>query len=161
VAQLDIPPRGTRGSRFTTFLFRLLRPLAKGEVARYRKNATTDKPGTFRGFPTVLVTTVGARSGIERTQVLGGFPEPDGSWLIVASNGGAAAHPQWFINLAKNPDKVWLEVGNRKVHVRPDELTGAEYEAAYGRIAAASPGYGKYRKVTDREIPVIRLTPIS
>jgi deazaflavin-dependent oxidoreductase (nitroreductase family) len=142
------------------FFFRLLMPLAAGEVSRYRKNATAE-PRTFRGFPTVLVTTVGAKTGVERTHVLGGFKDKDDSWLIIASNGGAAAHPQWFINLAKNPDKVWLEVGNTKFHVRPVELKGAEYEDAYARIAAAAPGYGKYRKVTDREIPVIRLSPIS
>ena len=115
----------------------------------------------FRGFPTVLVTTVGAKTGREHTHVLGGFPDRGDSWLIVASNGGAAAHPQWFINLARNPDKVWLEVGNRKFHVRPEELAGAEYEEAYARVVSASPGYAKYRKVTDREIPVIRLTPVN
>jgi len=135
-------------------------PLAAGQVSRYRKNATTE-PRTFRGFPTVLVTTIGARTGVERTHVLGGFKDKDDSWLIVASNAGAAAHPQWFINLAKHPDKVWLEVGNQKFNVQPAELRGAEYEDAYSRIAAAAPGYAKYRKVTDRQIPVIRLTTIS
>ncbi len=121
-------------------------PLAAGQVSRYRKNATA-QPRTFRGFPTVLVTTFGARTGVERTHVLGGFKDKDDSWLIVASNAGAAVHPQWFINLA--------------FHVQPAELKGAEYEDAYSRIAAAAPNYGKYRKVTDREIPVIRLSPIS
>lgn len=115
----------------------------------------------FRGFPTVVLTTVGAKTGAERASVLGGFKEAGGAWLIVASMGGAATHPQWFINLAKQPDKVWLEVGTKKFHVRPEELKGAEYEDAYARIAAAAPNYGKYRKVTDRQIPVIRLTPIS
>ena len=134
-------------------------PLAAGQVARYRKNATAEPP-TMRGFPTVLLTTIGARTGVERTHVLGGFKDKE-SWLVVASNGGAAVHPRWFINLAKNPDKVWLEVGNQKFHVQPAELKGAEYEDAYSRITAAASNYGKYRKVTDREIPVIRLTPIS
>lgn len=160
MAQLEIPPKGTRGSRFPVWLFRLIQPLAAGQVTRYRKNATSE-PGTFNGFPTVLLTTVGAKTGKEHTHVLGGFQDKDGSWLIVASKGGAATHPHWFINLAKSPDQVWLEVGNQKFHVRPEELKGAEYEDAYARVAAKAPGYGKYRKQTDREIPVIRLTPIS
>src|SRR5215467_9385532 len=151
MAQLEIPPRGTRGARLPALLLRLLKPLGAGQVARYRKNATSG-PQSFRGFPTVLVTTIGAKTGVERTHVLGGFPEKGDSWLVVASNSGAIAHPQWFINMAKNPEKVWLEVGTRKSHVRPEELKGADYEEAYGRIAAASPGYGRYRKVTDREI---------
>ena len=160
MAQLEIPPKGTRGSRFPKWLWRLIAPLAAGQVGRYRKNATAE-PKIFNGFPTVLVTTVGAKTGKEHTHVLGGFLDKDNSWLIVASKNGAATHPHWFINLAKNPDKVWLEVGNQKFHVRPDELKGAEYEDAYARVVASAPGYAKYRKVTDREIPVIRLTPIS
>jgi hypothetical protein len=49
---------------------------------------------------------VGARSGLDRTHVLGSFADGEDAWLIVASKGGAPTHPAWFINLAKNPDKV-------------------------------------------------------
>ncbi len=160
MAQLDIPPQGTRGPRLFGLLAKVFAPLAAGQVARYRKNATSE-PRMFNGFPTVLVTTIGAKTGAEHTHVLGGFQEKGGAWLVVASKGGAPTHPHWFINIAKNPDKVWLEVGNRKFHVRPELLKGAEYEAAYTQVGAAAPGYLKYRKQTDREIPVIRLTPIS
>lgn len=160
MGQIEIPPRGTRGTRLFSVLGKVLQPLAAGQVARYRKNATSE-PKMMNGFPTVLVTTVGARTGNEHTHVLGGFRDKDDSWIVVASKGGSPTHPHWFINLAKNPDKVWLEVGNRKFHVRPQDLKGAEYEDAYARIAAAAPNYGKYRKVTDRQIPLIRLTPIS
>jgi len=80
---------------------------------------------------------------------------------VVASNGGAPTHPAWFINLAKNPDKVWIEVGNRKLAVRADSLQGAEREQALARVAAVAPRYAGYQKKTDREIPVIRLTPAS
>jgi deazaflavin-dependent oxidoreductase (nitroreductase family) len=111
------------------------------------------------GFPTVLLTTIGAKTGLERTHVLGGFADGEDAWLIIASKGGAATHPAWFLNLAKQPDKVWLEVGNRKLRVQPRELEGAEREAAFAKVAAIAPQYGKYPKSTDREIPVIRLTP--
>jgi len=111
------------------------------------------------GFPTILLTTVGARSGVERTHVLGGFADGEDAWLIVASKGGAPTHPAWFINLAKNPDKVWIEVGNRKLKVVPDSLRGSERVKAYARVAAVAPRYAEYEKKTDREIPVIRLTP--
>ena len=109
------------------------------------------------GFPVVLLTTVGARTGHEHTTVLGGFQEGDGAWIVVASKSGASSHPHWFFNLAKNPDRVWLEVGNRKIRVVPDLLQGAEREAALAKIAAIAPRYGEYPKKTDREIPVVRL----
>ena len=152
--QLEIPARGTRGRRITTFFFRLLKPLAGGQISRYRKSAQPMKMGTI---PLVLLTTVGSKSGNERTSVLGGFEEPDGSWLIVGSKGGSATHPSWFINLAKHPDNVWLEIGRRKFKARPELLKGDEYEAAYDRVVSVSRQYAGYRKVTDRHIPIVRL----
>jgi len=89
------------------------------------------------------------------------FPDGPDSWLICASKSGAATHPAWFINLAKNPDKVWLEVGNRKLKAAAELLKGKEREDALARIAVTAPRYGQYQKKTDREIPVIRLTPAS
>jgi deazaflavin-dependent oxidoreductase (nitroreductase family) len=111
------------------------------------------------GFPVVLLTTTGAKSGLPRTAVLGGFTDGDDAWLVVASNGGAIDHPAWFINMVTNPDDIRLEVGKRKLSVRGDSLTGAAREHAIRRIAAISARYGKYQEQTDRVIPVVRLTP--
>lgn len=127
-------------------------------VSRYRRTAGPTQPRVM-GLPAILLTTVGARSKVERTHVLGGFADGEDAWLIVASNGGAPTHPAWFINLAKNPDKVWIEVGNRKLKVVPDSLRGSERENAYARVVAVAPRYAGYLTKTDREIPVIRLTP--
>jgi deazaflavin-dependent oxidoreductase (nitroreductase family) len=159
--QMKIPPRGTRGTRtaWAGPLVKLAKPLIDMQISRYRRTASPTAP-QMMGFPIVLVTTVGARSGRERTHVLGGF-EDGGGWLIVASKGGSATHPAWFINLAKNPDKIWLEVGNRKLKVTAHLLEGSEREAALGRVAAIAPRYGEYQKKTDRQIPVIRLVPTS
>jgi deazaflavin-dependent oxidoreductase (nitroreductase family) len=155
--QLDIPPRGTRGAWAPwPFLVRLMKPLMRGQVSRYRKT-TSATPPVMMGMPTVLLTTVGAKTGNEHTHVLGGFKDDDGTWLVVASNGGAPKHPHWFVNMAKNPDKVWLEIGNLKLAVEPTLLKGQEREAAYAKVVKVSPRYAGYLKKTDREIPVIRL----
>jgi len=111
-------------------------------------------------MPTVLLTTVGARTGNERTQVIAGFQDGDDAWIVVASKSGASTHPHWFINLAKKPDQVWLEVGNRKLKVQPTLLKGAEREAAFAKVVATSPRYAGYRKKTDREIPIVRLKAV-
>jgi deazaflavin-dependent oxidoreductase (nitroreductase family) len=159
--ELEIPPRGTRGTDPPggAFLQRLFQPLAGMMVSRYRK-AKSATPPVMMGFPTVLLTTIGARTGKEHTHVLGGFAEDGDRWLVVASKGGASTHPHWFINLCKNPDRVWLEIGNRRVKVRPTVLKGTEREAAYATVVAVAPRYGSYPKKTDREIPVIRLEPV-
>lgn len=139
-------------------MMRLAQPLFRMQISRYRRTAGPTPP-VMMGFPTVLLTTVGARSGVERTHVLGGFADGEDAWLVVASKSGAPTHPAWFINLAKNPDKIWIEVGNRKLRVAADLLRGAEREKALARIASIAPRYGEYQKKTDREIPIVRLTP--
>jgi len=143
------------------WLMRLAKPLVDRQVSRYRRAATGPTPPKMMGFPVLLLTTVGARTGLERTHVLGGFTDGEDAWLIVASKGGAATHPDWFINLARNPDKVWIEVGNQKLRVTPEALKGREREEALARVAAVAPRYAGYQKKTDREIPVIRLTPAT
>jgi deazaflavin-dependent oxidoreductase (nitroreductase family) len=55
------------------------------------------------GFDALILTTVGAKSGTERTNPVGCFPGKDGSWLIVASVGGAARNPAWYHNIAAHP----------------------------------------------------------
>jgi deazaflavin-dependent oxidoreductase (nitroreductase family) len=117
----------------------------KGQIARYRRTAGPVAP-EMMGFPAVLLTTVGARSGVERTHVLGGFPDGPDTRLICASKSGAATHPAWFINLAKNPDKVWLEVGNRKLKAAAELLKGKEREDALARIAVTAPRYGHIKR---------------
>jgi deazaflavin-dependent oxidoreductase (nitroreductase family) len=157
---IKIPARGTRGSSMPGggLLMKLGKPFMDMQVSRYRKTAGDTVP-RMMGFPVVLLTTVGAKTGQERTHVLGGFADGDEAWLIVASKGGAPTHPAWFINIAKNSDKVWLEVGKRKFRARAESLQGAERLAGLERVAAVAPRYGDYQRKTDREIPVIRLTP--
>jgi deazaflavin-dependent oxidoreductase (nitroreductase family) len=118
-----------------------------------------------QGRPVLLLETVGARSGRTRATIVCWFPDaPDGpgeSWIVVASMGGAARHPAWFLNMAKNPDKVWIEVGKRKVKVRPESLRGADRAQAWERVVQLAPGFARYQEKTDREIPVVRLTAVE
>ncbi len=137
---------------------KLAKPFLKRQVARYSR-AQGPEAAKFMGFPILLLTTVGAKTGNEHTHVLGGFPDGDESWLVIASKGGAPTHPHWFHNLAKNPDKVWAQVGNRRFRANVESLQGEEREEAYARVVAVAKNYGSYPKKTDREIPVLRLTP--
>src|SRR5437588_12523457 len=114
------------------------------------------------GVPLLILTTVGARSGHARSVPLTWFPDKPTAAdrrLVVASLGGAANHPNWFYNLARNPDKVWIEVGRRRLKVRPETLGGAERDQAYRRVVAAVPGHAGYQQKTDRRLPAARLIP--
>ena len=110
------------------------------------------------GFPVVLLTTRGAKTGRTRTAPVGGFPDGENAWLVAATLGGAARHPAWFLNMAKHPDDIWLEVEKERFKVRGESLGGPERAAALARIAKIAARYGKYQEKTDREIPIVRLT---
>jgi deazaflavin-dependent oxidoreductase (nitroreductase family) len=157
---IRIPPHGTKGTRIPgeKILMKVFKPLLDRQVVQLRQTTSPEPPNRM-GFPVVLLTTVGAKTGQERTHVLGGFADGPEAWLIVASRGGAPTHPAWFHNISKNPDQVWLQVGNRKFRAAVESLQGDAREKGLAKVAAVSARYGEYQKKTDREIPVLRLTP--
>jgi deazaflavin-dependent oxidoreductase (nitroreductase family) len=145
---------GTRGGRQPDgFVFRWGNQLMAGRVRKGRAK--------FLGFNALVLTTVGRKTGIERTTPVGWFPGPDGSWLIVASAAGAKGNPAWYYNLAAHPDQVQIEIDGRKVPVTAEQLHGAEREQAWQQIITAAPRFVQYQVKTDRELPIIRLTPRS
>src|ERR1700681_2939815 len=156
-------PNGTYGTKMPggKIWQKLFEPMAKRGIAAYRRTGGTNRMSKMMGFPVVLLTTKGARSGQERTVSIAGFPEGDDAWLVLASAGGAYRHPAWFNNMVKHPDDLWLEVGSRKMKVTGESLTGTEREEALRRIAGVAAQYGKYPTKTDREIPIVRLTRVS
>lgn len=111
------------------------------------------------GCDALVLTTIGRKSGTERTHRIAFFPGKDGSWLIVASAGGTASNPAWYHNMAAHPDKVQIEMDGRKVAVTAGQLHGADRAKAWQQITATSPQFARFQRKTDRELPVIRLTP--
>jgi deazaflavin-dependent oxidoreductase (nitroreductase family) len=109
----------------------------------------------------LYITTVGARSGRQRTNPVARFEDGQGGWYVVASAGGAAQHPAWYHNVAAHPDQVWVQFGETKRRVKIEQLSGDERSEAWEQVVARAPNFGPYPQKTDREIPVLRLTPVS
>src|SRR3712207_7255553 len=80
--------------------------------------------GRMVGSPVLLLVTTGRKSGRRRTTVLL-YLEDGGRYVIVASNGGTAKHPVWWLNLQANPEAT-VEVGGRKTRVRATEARRSE-----------------------------------
>jgi deazaflavin-dependent oxidoreductase (nitroreductase family) len=154
-----VSPRGTRGARVPNRgpLAKLFKLMGKLQVRMYRRSGG-QRLSSRMGFPVVLLTTRGAKTERSRTTPVGGFPDAENSWLVVASLAGAARHPAWFLNMAKHPNDIWLEVGTERFKVRGESLHGPQRTEALARIATISPRYGSYQQKTDREIPIVRLT---
>jgi deazaflavin-dependent oxidoreductase (nitroreductase family) len=145
---------GTKGARQPRG--RLMQWFNKFAVNRIRKG------GKFMGGMNALVlTTVGRKSGAERSTPVGYFPGNDGSWLIVASAAGAPKNPAWYYNIAAHPDKVHIELAGQKLAVAAEQLHGSARDKAWRQITAAAPRFAQYQQKTDRELPIIRLAPRS
>jgi deazaflavin-dependent oxidoreductase (nitroreductase family) len=111
----------------------------------------------LRGMPVIVLTSVGAKSGLLRKTALMRV-EHDGVYAVVASLGGAPKHPVWYFNIKKQPH-VELQDGAEKKDYIAREVTGDEKAVWWERAVAAYPPYADYQKKTDREIPVFVLEP--
>ena len=61
--------------------------------------------GQFEGFPLLLLTSTGAKSGAERLNLIGYF-DIDDKIYIVGSAAGRDASPGWVFNLRANPNVI-------------------------------------------------------
>src|SRR3954470_15059366 len=128
------------------------------QVEEYEASGGT-RATTLRdtGRPVIIVTSRGAKSGkLRKTPLM--RVEHDGSYLAVASQGGAPTHPVWYYNLLADP-KVELQDGPSPARYVAHEAEGDEREAWWKRAVEAWPDYAEYQKKTDRRIPVFVLDP--
>jgi F420H(2)-dependent quinone reductase len=130
----------------------------RDQVELYEKSGGTQGT-TLRdtGLPVVIITNRGARSGkIRKTPVM--RVEHGGSYAVVASKGGAPAHPVWYYNFLADPH-VELQDGPHKQDMIAREVAGDERAQWWERAVAAYPPYAEYQEKTTRQIPVFVLEP--
>ena len=80
--------------------------------------------------------------------------------MIFASNGGAPSNPAWYHNLKAKPN-TRIEVGRETIDVLAREATGEERQRQFRRGAERFPDLAEHARRTDRDIPVIVLTPLG
>jgi F420H(2)-dependent quinone reductase len=108
----------------------------------------------------VLLTTTGRKTGHPHTVPLGAVREGDG-WIVIGSNGGANADPNWWLNMVANPD-VTVQVNDQVIKARMQEITNpADRERIWNNVVATMKGYANYPKKTSRVIPLGWLRPVS
>jgi deazaflavin-dependent oxidoreductase (nitroreductase family) len=135
------------------------REFNKQNIEEFRRNGGK-VGGQFEGFPLLLLTSSGAKSGAERVNLVGYFDIEDKIY-VVGSAAGRDQSPAWVFNLRANPH-VSVEIGaDPKRPVVARELTRDERNGIYKIIVERAPGFGEYEKRTDRVIPVFELAPDS
>ncbi len=123
----------------------------------------TTLSSALAGLPEVMVTTVGARSGLPRTiPLLCIRDEADPkTFALVASNWGQRHNPAWYYNLKANPHarcSFDRQTGKYVAH----EATGEEYEKFWQRAVEAYIGYPLYQqRAGGRHIPIIVMSPVQ
>lgn len=127
------------------------------QVAEYE--SSKGRRGTvMRGMPVVLLTTRGRTSGSLRKSPLMRV-EHDDVFAVIASAGGAAEHPSWYLNLVADPECTLQDgptISDRTARV----AEGDERQVWWDRSVAAFADYADYQTKTDREIPVLLLERI-
>jgi deazaflavin-dependent oxidoreductase (nitroreductase family) len=111
--------------------------------------------GQFDGRPLLLLTTIGARTSQRRTTPMM-YISDDDRLLVVASNAGAPAHPDWYHNLVAHP-QITVEVGKETYAATASVLEGAERERLWATIVAQYPFFAEHQAKISRQIPVVAL----
>jgi len=107
--------------------------------------------GPMEGRQLLLLTTTGAKSGQQRTVVIGYRPYGD-DLAVIASDNGAPKAPKWFANLTKDPVAT-VELGNEKFRVRTRIASRDERS----KVARLIEYLGPQQERTQREIPIVIL----
>ncbi|SFY40726.1 nitroreductase family deazaflavin-dependent oxidoreductase [Streptomyces atratus] len=130
----------------------------RDQVELFESSGGTE--GTMmRGMPVIILTTRGAKSGkIRKTPLM--RVEHDGTYAVVASQGGAPKHPVWYHNIVADP-RVELQDGPDRRDMNAREATGEEKALWWRRAVEAFPDYADYQRKTDRQIPVFVLEPAA
>jgi deazaflavin-dependent oxidoreductase (nitroreductase family) len=130
--------------------------LGEEHVRRYQE--TDGEVGyIWNGATTLLLTTTGRTTGQPRTTPLI-FARDGDDYLVVASMGGAPQHPNWYKNLTANAE-AHVQVRGEHLDVRASTATEDEKPRLWEIVTAQWPNYDVYQTRTEREIPVVVLTP--
>jgi deazaflavin-dependent oxidoreductase (nitroreductase family) len=146
--------------RYFTPKGRLLRWITTAHRTMYR--ASGGRLGTkARGLPTLLLTTTGRRSGQLHTIPLPFLADSDvDAMIVVASYAANPKHPAWYLNLVDQPE-VSVQYRGVSRAMRAETATGERRLALWTRLESEAPWYIEYQRRTDREIPVVILSPVQ
>jgi deazaflavin-dependent oxidoreductase (nitroreductase family) len=111
----------------------------------------------WNGVPTLLLTATGRRTGRKLTSPLI-FGRDGEDYLIVASMGGAPRHPSWYLNLQANPEAE-IQVKDQTLAVVARTASASAKPRLWKLVTEVWPNYDVYQSRTERDIPVVVLSP--
>ncbi|TPW98691.1 nitroreductase family deazaflavin-dependent oxidoreductase [Schumannella luteola] len=129
-------------------------------LERFAARVTGGRRGPLSGavVPSLVLHTVGARSGEPRETLLMCCPVPDGTIYVTGSNFARPEHPAWTWNLIANGD-VEIEYRGERFAVRAELVSDAEREQTWEVLEENWPGYRGYERSSGRTLRIFRLVP--
>jgi deazaflavin-dependent oxidoreductase (nitroreductase family) len=117
--------------------------------------------GRVLGMPAIELTTTGRKSGQPRSVMLTVTRQEGDTLVLVASKGGDDRNPDWYKNLAANPDVIVRIAGGSPRPMRARVADADERARLWPLITAEHRNYAGYQEKTAREIPVVLVEPAS
>lgn len=132
---------------------------AKADVERYLANPDgwSTGEGAPSGLPTLLLTTMGRKSGEKRTTPLV-FMQDGENMVVVASLAGYDSFPAWYLNLEEDPT-CWVQKDREKMTAAAHDATDEERAELWPRLVKMFPLWGYFQTQTDRPFGIVILTP--
>jgi deazaflavin-dependent oxidoreductase (nitroreductase family) len=115
--------------------------------------------GKMGQVPVLLLTTVGRKSGKQRTLPLVYIMDGP-AYVITASAGGADKNPGWFFNIRSNPQAT-IQVKDKHIKVTAEVAEPEKKSELWSRLVEVAPNFAGYQKRTSREIPMVILHPVE
>ena len=146
VERLNAPSTGT-----------VIKWMSRAQTWIFKK--TNGKLGNkfLRGAEVGILTTIGRKSGEPRDSPLLYLQEGT-RIVLVASQGGRATNPMWYLNLKANP-AITFHTKKERLELVAREATAAERDQYWPKLDAMYADFANYRSYTDRKIPILICDP--
>ena len=120
--------------------------------------ASCGRTSNKRGWGALRLTTIGRKSGQERSVIIG-YLEDGPNLISIAMNGWDEGHPSWWLNLEAHPDAIVRLTDQHPRPVRARPAVGQERDRLWQRWVAVDPRLDGYASQRSTETPVIIFEP--
>jgi deazaflavin-dependent oxidoreductase (nitroreductase family) len=146
-------PKGLNSPQTNT----IIKWMSRAQTFVYKKTDGKIGGKFLQGAPVALLTTIGRKTGEPRVSPLLYWREGN-RIVLIASKGGAANHPLWYLNLKANPD-VTVQIKDEILNLTARDATDEERAHYWPKMSAMYTSFEDYQSWTDRVIPVVICDP--
>ena len=147
------PPKGLN----TPTTKRIIKWMSRANTWIYKKTDGNLGGKFLKGAPVALLTTTGRKTGEPRVSPLL-FIREGNRIVLIASQGGAATNPMWYLNLKANPS-VSVQIKDEVLNLTARDATEEERAHYWPKMASMYSSFDDYQSWTDRVIPVVICDP--